>query len=109
MGAASDDYVKSLQSEVARVEAEKKAIVQEFEKVIKEEWTPELIREKIRTEILPSAWISLQDLILNSESDSTRSGLIKWAFEFASRPTANPDEDPDQELTQLLKQLAPKD
>jgi hypothetical protein len=112
MSAKGDDYVKNLQNEVARLEAEKKAISEEFEKVIKEDWTPEVIREKIRTEILPSAWVSLQDLIMNGESEATRSTLIKWAFETASKPLPgenDPQDDADKGLTELLKELSSKE
>lgn len=101
----SNNYGSRVQEEIARLQAEKKAVIEEFEKVASEELTPEKIREKIREEILPAAWVSLQHLIVNAESESTRAGLIKWAFEFGSKvlPGDVPVDNPDAELTRLLK------
>lgn len=104
-------YIDSLVKEIAQQETDKKALIAEFEKVANEELTPERIREKIKNEILPTAWVSLLNLIANAESESVRASMIRWAFDFASRslPSDSPTHDPDKELTNLLKQLASND
>jgi hypothetical protein len=101
------NYTKAVQDEIARLEADKKAIIEEFEKVASEELTPEVVKEKIRKEILPAAWVSLQHLIVNAESEAIRANLIKWAFDFSSkleRPRL-PENNPDKELAELLKAI----
>jgi len=113
--AKSDDskqlYIDSLVKEIAQQETDKKALIAEFEKVASEELTPERIRDKIRDEILPTAWVSLLNLIANAESESVRASMIRWAFDYASRtlPSDSPDRDPDKELTTLLRELANND
>jgi hypothetical protein len=105
----SADYAKMLANEEARHEAEKKALIEEFSKVIKEEWSAEDIKEKL-TELMPNAYASLQHLILNAESESVRAGLIKYIFNIALQDLAPKDADitPDQEFKKLLGDLATK-
>lgn len=106
-----DDYIKELKEEIARAEAEKQALVEEFKESIKDGWNKEKIREKIG-DLLPTAYESLADLILNAESEAVRAGLIKYVFSIVVDldPTPPPTpEDPDKEFKVLLAALAEKD
>lgn len=100
------EFVKQLQAEIAQAEADKQALIKEFEKVASEELDPETVKEKIRKEILPAAWLSLKDLILNAESEAVRANLLKWAFEYSSKLEQPHAEDTDKELATLLKAIA---
>lgn len=82
MAQANEDYIKELQREVAQAEADKEALKEEFAKVITEEWTDEEIKEKFK-ELVPTAFTSLKNLMMNAESEAVRANLIKYIFTIA--------------------------
>ena len=97
-----------LATEEARHEAEKQALIEEFSKTIKEEWSPEDIKEKL-VELMPQAYASLQYLIMNADSESVRAGLIKYIFNLALADLAPANTDnPDKEFAALLGDLVKK-
>jgi len=106
----SEEYAKMLATEEARHEAEKKALVEEFSKQLKEEWTAADIKTKL-VELMPQAYASLQFLINNAESEGVRAGLIKYIFNIALQDLApkGDSNDPDSELTKLLADLKKND
>lgn len=104
----SEEYAQMLAAEEARHTAEKEALVQEFTQQLKEEWTPEDIKEKIE-ELLPEAYASLRYLINNADSESVRANLVKYIFGVALQDLQPPSDtaaDPDNEFKKLLGDLA---
>lgn len=105
----SSEYASMLAQEEARHDAEKKALVEEFTKQLKEEWSPEDIKEKL-VELMPQAYASLSHLVNNADSESVRAGLIKYIFNLALQDLApvSPGDGADDEFRKLLGDLATK-
>lgn len=105
MAKASDEYVKQLLQEVAKSEADKKALVEEFEKAAADTWDPSEIREKFK-ELLPQAFVALKQLMLNAESESVRAALIKYVFDTSLREVGQGDEEKEREtFSKLIAKL----
>lgn len=78
---ATDDYVKKLETELIRKEAEKEAIRAEFQETIKsgEEVTPDKLRKSIE-KMLPDALATMQELLSLGENDSLRWSIAKFVI-----------------------------
>jgi hypothetical protein len=105
----TEAYAKDLLDNVARVEAEKTALIEEFTKEIKDKgktFSDEDIKDKIKT-VLPTAFAGLQDLLENAESETVKASLIKYVFDSAllilKKETADDKNDPIKELMASLE------
>lgn len=105
----SSEYASMLAQEEARHQAEREALVEEFAKQLKEEWTPEDIKNKL-TELMPQAFARLQYLLNNADSESVQAGLVRYVFGVALQGLApgGGTTDPDDEFKKLLGDLATK-
>lgn len=99
----SEKHVKELIAEVARREAERLALVQEFTKSSDPAATAETAKTAIK-DMLPEAIIVMKDLMQNSGTDGVKAGLAKFVLATALDKTKLEDET-DGAIKRLLEQL----
>lgn len=96
-------HVEELIAEVARREAERLALVQEFTKTNDPAATAESAKGAIK-DMLPEAIIVMKDLMTNSGTDGVKAGLAKFVLATALDKTKLEDET-DGAIKRLLEQL----
>lgn len=109
MSTHSDNYVNELKSEIARGEAERKALIEEFRKdIVEREYSPEDLKTKIK-DLLPTAYERLVYLLNNSDSESVQLSTAKYIFNIAiGAVKITAENDPDGDLQKLLDALVPE-
>lgn len=104
-----DSYIKTLQDEIVRREAEKKALLEEFKQEIIDTWTPEDIKKKIG-ELMPVAFQTLRELILEAESESVRLNAAQYVFNLRiGKIKITDDNSSTAALTELLSNIGVAD
>lgn len=106
----SREYANALEREVAALEAQKKALIEEFRKNVPVDWSADDIKEKLRTSLLPTAWHRIEYLLANAESESVQASLAKYVVSIAiGQIKITDDNDPGRdELNNLLSELMDK-
>lgn len=110
---ANDDYVNTLKAELAKEQAYRKAVVDEFKDALtsnEKDFSPEDLKKKFYA-LLPTAYERLTYLMNNADSEAVQLGAIKYVFNIATgQVKITGDNDPDAKMTELLSQLVnPKD
>jgi len=108
----TEAYAQELLKEQSKLEADKQALIEEFTKEIVEKGTlfsDEDVKGKIK-EVLPDAFVALQSLINNSESDAVRANLVKFVFEIALAELKQEKKDNGPSTVEdLVKELSKND
>jgi DNA-directed RNA polymerase subunit F len=109
MSSHSEDYVSQLKQELARSNAERQALVEEFRKDISDRaFTPEDLKTKF-ADLLPKAYDRLTFLLENSDSESVQLSAVKYIFDVAmGKVKITGDNDPDGAIKDLLEAIIPK-
>jgi hypothetical protein len=105
-----DQYVKSLQEELAREKARSQALVEEFkvELATNEDFSPEDLKKRFR-QLLGAAWEKAIYLLDNAESEATQWQVAKYVFSVGlGSIKITDDNDPDKALNDLLEDLIKK-
>ena len=108
MSTYSDDYVKTLQAEIARKDAEKEAILSEFRTAISSnaEWSPEDLKTRFNV-LLERAYDRMVTLLDNADSEAVQFSICKFIFSVGFGTVKVTDENvPDKELKDLLAALS---
>lgn len=105
----SSKYNNSLVAEIAKLEADKQAIIEEFLKTVPEEWTADDIKKKVRDDLLPTAWARMTTILKTTENETLASNLAWKIIGLAIGQVKITDEnDPGRsELAELLKSISP--
>jgi hypothetical protein len=100
---AKDDYVKNLEESVARLEAEKESIREEFNEKIKDsqELTAEDVK-KARDILIPDALVTMKELLMIGESEQLRWSIAKFII---STKITDKGEEGENEFERLLSEL----
>jgi hypothetical protein len=102
---AAEEYRRLFIEEQARSEADRRALVEEFEKAIPVDYSPEDVKEKIR-DLMKDAYATLGHLIKSADKESVRFAAAKYVFDIGIGQIAiNDDNDPNKVLVDLLKEL----
>lgn len=108
MAKPNDEYVEELKKEIARQEADKKALKEEFTNLVTEQWDNEKIREKFK-ELLPNAFLELKKLMVGTDNDNLRLSIIKFIFTTAmSEANLSDPEKADKAAATIVAQLMAK-
>jgi hypothetical protein len=103
----NEDYVKELQAELARRDAEREALIAEFTETISDakEWSPEDLRKKFNT-LLATAHTHMLNMLDNTDSDAVRWSIVKFIFSVGLGVVRITDDNsPDKDLITLLESL----
>jgi hypothetical protein len=103
-----DRYIRQLNEEKARSEAEKKALIEEFSKSIPTEWSPEDLKEKMR-DLLGKSYARISQTIDDDDEKALAFQAAKYVMGIGIGATKiTGDNDPNKEFKELLAGLAPK-
>lgn len=108
---ASEGYIEKLKAEIAKEQAFRKAVVEEFKESVEsnKEFSPEDLKKRFYA-LLPTAFARLTYLINNAESEAVQLGAIKYVFNIATGQIAITNtNDPDAKLAELLTSLVKSD
>lgn len=104
---ANDDYINSLKEEIAREQAFRQSVIEEFKEAVTttKEFTPEDLKKRFYA-LLPIAFERLSELINNAESEAVQLSAAKYVFSIATGTVKiTGDNDPDAKLAELLGSL----
>lgn len=104
---ANDEYINTLKAEIAKEQAFRKSVIEEFKESIEsdKEFSPEDMKKRFY-QLLPTAFERLTHLIGNAESEAVQLSAIKYVFNIATGQIAITNtNDPDAKLAELLSSL----
>ena len=104
---AHTEYVNQLKAEIAREQAFRIAVVEEFKESVSsdKDFSAEDMKKRFYA-LLPTAFERLTYLIGNAESEAVQLSAIKYVFGIATGQVAITDaNDPDAKLRELLTTL----
>lgn len=110
---AKDSYTEEVMKELARSEADRKAVMEEFTEQIKKRgdlFDEDDIKAKLK-EVLPEAFAALKSLLNSAESETVRATMVKYIFDAALVTFKNnaKGEDVPETVADLVKELAKND
>jgi len=100
-------FINSLIQERARLEAEKKALIEEFSQSIPKEWSPDDLKEKFK-DLLAKAYARISLTIDDEDNPALAFQAAKYAMGIGiGSVKISDDNDPNKEFKNLLEKLTP--
>lgn len=101
-------YQNSLIEELARAEADKQALIQEFSNSLPKEWSPDDLKEKV-TKLMGKAFARVAKTIDDDLNPALAYKAAKDVIDIGiGRVVITDANDPDREIKELLKSLKPQ-